>query len=322
MKLGVLTILFQDKPIEEALDIIVETGVEMIELATGGYLSSSHCNPYQLLENPRELQKLKDAVKSRNLTISALSCHGNPLHPDKKISENHSEVLKTSIKLANKLDVPCVNCLSGLPGAYPEDRLIHWICLPFPDDPAPTEALQWQWEERLIPFWKDMGHLAHKNNVQIGIEMLPGNLVYNPETMLALRKAAGPEICVNFDPSHLYWQGIDICESIRHLKDCICHFHAKDAGLAPHNIRLNGLYDQKKLTDENNRAWIYRTVGYGHDATHWKEVFSTLRQIGYDSVASIEHEDSLMSALEGFIKSVAFLKEVMINEKPTAAFWA
>ena len=322
MKLGVLTILFQDKPIEEALDIIVDAGVDTIELATGGYLSTVHCNPHQLLEQQSELAKLQEVVKSRGLTVSALSCHGNPLHPGKELSQDHTETLTASIKLAGKLEIPCVNCLSGLPGAYPQDQLAHWICLPFPDDPALSEALQWQWKERLIPFWKDAASLAKANSVQIGIEMLPGCLVYNPETMLALREAVGPEICSNFDPSHLFWQDIDICTAIRNLGETICHFHAKDSGLAMNNIRVNGLYDTRQLTDEKNRAWIYRTVGYGHDAKLWKDVFSTLRQVGYDFVASIEHEDSLMSASEGFAKAVAFLKEVMITEASTEAYWA
>ena len=80
--------------------------------------------------------------------------------------------------------------------------------------------------------------------------------------------------------------------------------------------------DVKHYSDEINRSWIFRTVGYGHDYQVWKDIVSTLRMVGYDYVLSIEHEDSLMSVNEGLQKAVKFLKEVMAFENTGEMWWA
>jgi sugar phosphate isomerase/epimerase len=152
--------------------------------------------------------------------------------------------------------------------------------------------------------------------------MHPNFVVYNPETLLKLREAAGEAIGANFDPSHLFWQGIDPAYAIRALGDCIWHFHAKDVKIDPYNSMLNGVLDTKSYTDEINRSWIFRTVGYGHGFEVWKHMISQLRLVGYDGVLSIEHEDSLMSPQEGLKKALAFLKEAVIYEPPGEAYWA
>ena len=66
----------------------------------------------------------------------------------------------------------------------------------------------------------------------------------------------------------------------------------------------------------------FRTVGYGNDMNYWKDMISNLKMTGYDGVISIEHEDGLMSVKEGLEKAVSFLKEILITEDPTAAWWA
>jgi len=88
-------------------------------------------------------------------------------------------------------------------------------------------------------------------------------------------------------------------------------------------VMANGVLDAKHYGDEINRSWVFRTIGYGHDASQWRDMFSALRMIGYDHVVSIEHEDSLMTSTEGLEKAIAFLKDVMIHQpKPTAMHWA
>jgi sugar phosphate isomerase/epimerase len=80
--------------------------------------------------------------------------------------------------------------------------------------------------------------------------------------------------------------------------------------------------DTKHYGDEINRSWVFRAVGYGHDAQTWKDIVSNLRMEGYDDMISIEHEDSLMSQDEGLMKAVAFLKDVLMFEDKGAMWWA
>jgi sugar phosphate isomerase/epimerase len=97
--------------------------------------------------------------------------------------------------------------------------------------------------------------------------------------------------------------------------------HAKDTQIYERNLPLTGVLDTKPYTDERSRAWIFRTCGYGHGEEWWRDFVSTLRMFGYDSVLSIEHEDSLLSAEEGLSRAAAFLHLIVPREKPGAAWW-
>ena len=95
--------------------------------------------------------------------------------------------------------------------------------------------------------------------MKIAIEMHPGFVVYSPETMLKLRAIAGPSVGCNYDPSHMFWQGIDPIAAVRVLGDAIFHVHAKDTQIIRRNLPRTGVLDTKPYTDERNRGWIFRT---------------------------------------------------------------
>ena len=174
----------------------------------------------------------------------------------------------------------------------------------------------------LIPYWKNLVAFAKEHGVnKIALEMHPGFCVYNTETLLRLREAVGPEIGANFDPSHLIWQGMEPVAVIRALGEAIFHVHAKDTRIDKYNTARTGVLDTKLYSDEINRSWIFRSVGYGNDELYWKDIISNLRLVGYDWALSIEHEDSLMSQNEGLSKAVGTLKNCLITEDTTAAWW-
>ena len=321
MKLGVFSVLFGEKSLEEALDYIKKSGLEAVEIGTGNYPGNKHCNPAELLADESKIKRLKAAIEKRGLEISGLSCHGNPLHPDKTIATLHQEVQHQTILLAEKLGVDRIITFSGCPGDCENSKYPNWVTCPWPDDY--TEILKWQWEEKVTPFWRKEAEFAKKHGIhQIALEMHPGFVVYNTETLLKLRGAAGEEIGANFDPSHLFWQGIDPIAAVRKLGKTIFHIHAKDTKIDSANTSINGVLDTKAYSDEINRSWIFRAVGYGHTYSFWKDFVSTLRLVGYDGVLSIEHEDSLMSTNEGFQKAVRFLKEIILSEEKGKIYWA
>jgi sugar phosphate isomerase/epimerase len=327
MKIGAFTAAWSSKPLEEVLDFFAEMGLEAVEIGTGNYPGDAHCNPFQLLEDAKARKALQQAVERRGLVISALSCHGNPLHPNGEIARKHHETWQATARLARKLGVECICHFSGLPGGAPGDKVPNWIVAPWPEDHL--KALEYQWNEVAIPYWSAEAKFAAQQGVYICFEMHPNFLVYNPETLLKLRTSV-PEryadrICANFDPSHLFWQGIDVPRAIRKLAEygtVIRHCHAKDCRVYPWVADCYGVLDTKHYGEEPRRAWIFRTVGYGHGEEVWRDIISTLRMTGYDGVLSIEHEDSLMARDEGFRKAVAFLRQVVISEPPGAITWA
>lgn len=322
MKLGVFAVLFGDKSLEEALDTIVEAGLNTVEIGTGGYPGDSHCNPAELLQDEKKLNEFKQAIDSRNLSISALSCHGNPLHPKQEIAQEHHRQFEDTVKLADKLGVETVVTFSGCPGESDHSRFPVWVTCPWPEDHS--EVVNWQWEEKVLPYWKEQSRFLREHNVRVAIEPHPGFVVYNNETAIRLRKECGDNIGVNFDPSHLFWQNMDPVASIREIAkhDALYHFHAKDTAIDSINTSTNGVLDTKPYSDELNRSWIFRTIGYGHGEETWKKIISELQLAGYQGAVSIEHEDSLMSVEEGFSKAVDLLQNALIKQKVGEMWWA
>jgi len=327
MKVGAFAVAWSNKPLEEVLDYFVELGIEAVEIGTGNYPGNAHCNPFKLLEDDKARKALLDAVASRGLVISALSCHGNPLHPKTATARKNHEVWRATAQLAGKMGIECVASFSGLPAGAKGDKTPNWVTAPWPEDHL--AALQYQWDEVAIPYWSEEAQFAAQHGVSVCFEMHPNFLVYNPETLIRLRSSV-PEkyadrICANFDPSHLFWQGIDPSKAVRKLAEygeVIKHCHAKDCRVYPWVSDVFGVLDTKHYGDEPHRAWIFRTVGYGHGEDVWRDFISTLRMVGYDGVLSIEHEDSLMTVDEGFRKAVAFLQHMIISEPPGEMTWA
>ena len=320
MKLGVFTTLLSNLSFEEACKYFSSIGIEMVEVGAAGYPGNAHANPDVMLNDPKAVQDFKDTVARYNLQVSALSCHGNPVHPNKDIAAKFDKGIKDTILLAEKLDIHQINTFSGCPGDSENSKYPNWVTCPWPDDFG--TILDWQWNEKLIPYWTDTVKFAKEHGVdKIAFELHPGFCVYNTESMLKIREAVGPEIGANLDPSHLVWQGMDVVTVIRALGDAIFHFHAKDTKIDAANTARTGVLDTKSYGDELHRSWIFRSVGYGHDELWWKDVISALRMVGYDYAISIEHEDSLMSQKEGLEKAVATLKNCLITEKTGESWW-
>ena len=302
MDIGVHTPPLADESLEGALAYLSEIGVDAIEPGVGGYPGDDHLVRREYLDDEDAQAELAELLETYGMRISALATHNNPLHPDDEQAAAADTELREAIRLADQLGVNTVTCFSGLPAGGPEDEVPNWITAPWPSEHA--DAHEYQWE--------------------VAIEMHPNMLVYEPHGMARLREETNDRVGANFDPSHLYWQGITISDAIRYLgeRDAIHHFHAKDTRVYEEQAREKGVLDTTAYDDESNRSWLFRSVGYGHDESHWKEIVSTLRMVGYDGALSIEHEDSLTSSREGLEKAVDLLERAVFREQPGDAYWA
>ncbi|MFB3890651.1 MAG: sugar phosphate isomerase/epimerase family protein [Phycisphaerae bacterium] len=319
MKLGVMGALFGQMKLDEALDYCRKVGLDAIELPCGAYPG----DPWKLAgihKDKKRLAELKQKLADRGLEALGVAVHGNPVHPDKAVAKAHQQSHRDGVLLAAELGTVVIN-FSGCPGGAPGDKTPNFVTCPWPDDYS--KAAKYQWEDVLIPFWSAENDFAAKHGVKIAFEAHPGMTVHNPEDIVRLRDAAGKNLGANLDPSHFFWQGICPVEAARFLGEnkCIFHVHAKDCAIDPRNSRITGNLDIKSYGDVKGRAWVFRTVGYGHGDDFWKPLVSMLRLYGYDGVLSIEHEDSLMSMSEGFEKAVAYLKGVMLKQPVGKAWW-
>ena len=322
MKLSVLENLYAGKTLEESLSIITGLGVHTVEMGAGGYPGKAHCNPEELLADSAKFNAFVDTFKKFDVEICALAAHGNPLHPDEATAAAYDRDFKNAVLLAEKLGIDTIVGFSGCPGDSDGSKYPNWVTCPWPEDFL--HILEWQWSEKLIPYWKKTAAFAEAHGVShIAFEMHPGFCVYNPETCLKLRSEVSPVLGANLDPSHLIWQGIDPVAAARELRGAIYHVHAKDTKIDKYNTAKNGVLDTKHYSDELGRAWVFRTVGFGNGESYWRDLVSNLRLCGYDRVLSIEHEDSVMTIDEGLRKAVEFLRPVVMTEdKPRTMSWA
>ncbi len=320
MRIGVFTVLFQDLPFEKMLDRAAAAGITAVEIGAGGYPGTHHCAVDELLASEQKRKAYLVAIQSRGMILSSLSCHYEPLSPDAALAKESDAIFRKAVRLASALQVPVVNVASGLPAGSAGDRSPSWVTCPWP--PHNLKMLDYQWNEVAIPYWRAAGKFAEEHGVKIAVEMHPGFLVYNVETMLRLRAAVGPVLGCNFDPSHLFWNGVNVPAAIRALGDAIFHVHGKDCSVDALNVGINGCNDAKPYDKIAARSWTFRSIGYGHDEKTWKDIMSALRLAGYDYVISIEHEDAMMSRDEGLAKGVALLKDVLNSEPAGAAYWA
>jgi len=321
MKLGLFTALFNHLSLDEMLAALKpHSEITTLEIGTGGWPGDRHLDVSGLLASRERASELRSKLSDSGYKISALSCHGNPVHPDIAIARRDDAIFPRSVELAERLEVPVVVTFSGCPGGAPEDRTPNWITTTWP--PEYADALAWQWEQRLIPYWREAATVASDAGIKVALEAHPGCAVYNPETLLRLRAAAGPAIGINLDPSHLWWQGMDIPAAIATLGDSIFHVHAKDVAIDAANTARNGVLDTKSYRQMDHRSWLFRTVGWGHSDLEWKRIVTALRLAGYDYVLSIEHEDALASIEEGLTSSVELLSRVLLRQPPAEAWWA
>jgi len=297
-----------DADFDTMLDVAARLEMEMLEFGCGNWSSAPHINLDGLLASAPARRDFLGRLADHGIAISALNCSGNPVHPGEE-GRRHDEVTRDTIRLARLLDVDRVVMMSGCPGA-PGDRHANWITTEWP--PEVREIVRWQWEEVLIPYWRDLAAYARDQGVErICLELHGYQNVYSVATLQRLRDAVGEAVGANLDPSHLMWMGADPLAAARALGDAVYYVHAKDTLINTEIAGVNGVIDTTPGSAFETRAWNYITLGRGHDEAWWRSFVATLADVGYDGVLSIEHEDPAMSAVEGVEESVNLLRRVI-----------
>ncbi|MCW3063500.1 MAG: sugar phosphate isomerase/epimerase [Solirubrobacterales bacterium] len=288
-----------------------ERKIRDLELGVGGYSPVPHVDVPRLLADPGARAELLDRVHGAGAAIVALNVSGNPLHPDRRIGAVHDRHLRDSLRLAALLDVDRVVAMSGCPGspgndAWPVFAGGAWL-------PDMEGLVDWQWEKRLWPHWRELSEWAAReaSGVAICLELHPGTSVYNAASYLRLREAAGDNVRVNLDPSHFWWQGIDPVRTIQELGDAVAFVHGKDTLIHPDRVALHGVLDFRWPGPPDTTPWHFCAVGEGRPEEEWAALIDALAAAGYDGVISIEQEDPRYGPEEGVERSLAGLHRAL-----------
>jgi sugar phosphate isomerase/epimerase len=316
MKLGAYTACLHDRSLPAALTILAGLGLEGAEVNSGGFIPEPHLPVADLLAGEGTRQDYLDIFAEHKITLTALNCNGNPLHPHPAVREKHAADLLRSIELAAQLGVRRVVAMSGTPAASASGTNPAWNVLPW--DSAYLDVRDYQWNEVAVPFWRTVQERAAHFDVKVAIEMHPHNVVYNPATLLRLAESINAtHVGAELDPSHLFWQGIEPIEAVDHLGGLVYNAAAKDTRINA-AARINGVLDDRfgrVRPDEpgavglggpytlsrwpTDSSWDFVAVGRGHDVGWWRGFLAALERVDPDMAVNIEHEDQEMNQLDG-----------------------
>lgn len=292
MELGFLTACLPGVPFEDVARWAANEGFDAIELAAWPRKTRRKRVAGQLAVEDMtrdDAARAKDVLAENGLSISAMAYYENNLHPNKSKRQEYHDHLRRVIDAAEMLGVPLV-------GTFVGGR---------PVSPALVMAEAGELFRELVKYAEDRGVRLMIENCPMDNWAkwgLPGNYAYSPELWDALfNEVPSENFGLNFDPSHLYWLGIDHNRAARDYADRIFHTHAKDAELLPDGEYRYGILSEQ-LTDNPWRSgwWRYRMPGSG--AVDWGEFIATLREIGFDGTLSIEHEDPEYEGSEEKVK--------------------
>lgn len=293
MKLGFLTACLPQLGFENIVQWASEKNFQMLELAAWPVISDRDFQARQIdvtRFGKDDAKQAADLLKDSKLSISALAYYDNNLHPDLNQRKKYHEHLKKVIDSAALLNVELVGTFVG---SRP--------------DKSPGENMK-----EIGKVFTEICRYAADRGVKIMIENcpmenwlqfgLPGNFAYSPELWEALfNQVQADNFGLNFDPSHLYWLGIDYIQAAKDFASKIFHVHAKDTEMLDEGMYQFGILGRQINPDPwQSGWWRYRIPGLGE--IDWMRLITTLQEHGYNHVLSIEHEDPVWHGSEEKIK--------------------
>jgi sugar phosphate isomerase/epimerase len=277
MHVGILTTPLRTMPLDELVPWAAGQGIRALELDVRPGAALDATAP-----DEATVERLPELLAAHGLRLSSLACYV----PFAGVPEDRAaagrRALGGAIALAPRLGVATVGTLAGFP-APGKDR-------------ARTIA------EDLPAIFRPLLDLAGWHGVRLALENWYATNIQHLDHWDALFTALpDTHLGLNFDPSHLDWQGIDVDAAAREFRDRIFHVHAKDVAV-----------DRAKLARVGSQGegwWRYVLPGYGRIG--WGQFVGLLREIGYDDVLSIEHEDKAFPPQEGFAKAARHLNALV-----------
>jgi sugar phosphate isomerase/epimerase len=324
VKLGVYTAVLHDRPLPEALDVIASLGLEAAEINAGGFLPPVHIPIDDIIASQSARDSYLGILEDKGIALAGLNANGNPLHPNPAIGDKHANDLRRAIRAAGALGQTRVVTMSGLPGGEAGSTVPNWVVNAW--NSGALDVLDYQWDQVVIPFWREIDALAADHGVKVAIEMHPQNIVFSPPTLMELVERTGAtNVGAELDPSHLFWQGMDPVAVVRYLGPLVLHAAAKDVRINE-NAKIYGVLDNRfrRLDSSEDRvslggheyvnewptdsAWDFVALGRGHGTDFWAEFIRALHDVDPDMAINIEHEDVSLGRIEGLQAAADTLK--------------
>ncbi len=287
-------------------------GYEGLEIACWG----NHLNIDKAYEDDSYVEYIKKTLADNHLQCKALGTHIigqcvadgpdprlNNFAPAELASQPEAirawatDQMKKVAVVAKKMGVHVVTGFTGSP--------IWKYLYSFPQ--TSEEMVEAGFDE-VVTLWKPILEVFKANNVKFALEVHPGEIAFDYySTKKLLEKFADvPEFGINFDPSHLIWQGVTPHIFLADFADRIYHVHMKDAAVTLDG--RTGLLGSHIDFGSLKRGWNFRSLGHGD--VDFENIIRVLNDIGYTGPLSVEWEDSGMERVHGGTEAAAFVKKV------------
>jgi len=277
MHVGILTAPFRNETMETVVQFAAQAGFRSLEIDV-----RPGAGPLNVDFAPSQAAETIASVRDAGLEVSALACYVNISDADEAARSAAQANLRKALAMAAANEVEIVCCTAGLP----------------PAGMTREETI----EQIAGPFFRELCAEAADQGVKLALEnWFATNIMHLQQWELMFDTVGADNLGLNFDPSHLYWMGIDHLWAVERFAERIFHTHGKDTEVCGHRLRILG-----------NQAppgqwWRYVIPGYGE--IDWGVYIARLRDNKYDGVISIEHEDRSFSREEGFLAALRFLRQ-------------
>ena len=214
--------------------------------------------------------------------------------------------MKTAAKAAKNFGVKVVNGFTGSP--------IWHLLYSFP---AVTQKMIDDGFHKFAEVWLPILDEFDRQGVNFALEVHPTEIAFDLWTAKRALEAVNfhPRFGFNFDPSHLYWQGLNPAEFIRQFPDRIFHVHVKDCQRMLDG--RNGILGSHLEFGAPNRGWDFRSPGHGK--VDFEEIIRELNRAGYQGPLSVEWEDAGMDQWHGAADACQFTRK--LDFAPAAALF-
>lgn len=301
MQLGFVSAILPELSGQEVLQYAAESGYECVEImcwpkgkAERRYAGVTHIDVNDLSAN--DVQEIKAWQKDTGVFISGLGYYPNPLAPDLAEAQVYIDHIKKVIDAAVKLEIGVVNSFIGR----------DW-----------KKSVDENWP-RFLEVWRPLISYAEERSIKVGIENCPmafsndewpggKNLASTPAIWRRMfNDIPSDNFGLNFDPSHLVWQKIDISKAIREFASKFVHVHAKDARVDQHRL------DEVGIMGTPLQFHTPKLPGLGD--VNWGQFYSVLSDAGYNGPVCVEVEDrayegSLERRKASLLQSHRYLKQ-------------
>jgi sugar phosphate isomerase/epimerase len=270
MKVGMLTSPYWNDGLDTVLDCAAEAGFDCLEIRG----PCKHCDFDTL-----DAAALQAAVNEAGLEISSIAAYVDVTADDPDTRAANRAILHQALDAVAKLDCDCLCCMAGLPpaGKTREQSIV----------------------EDAAPFYREFAKEAADRGVKLAMEnWFATNIRCLSQWELIFNEVPAENFGLNFDPSHLHWQGIDVMLAVEKFAGRIFHTHAKDVEINAHQLAWLG--------NQEMGWWRYVIPGLGE--IDWGVYCARLRRNGFNGVLSIEHEDAAVGREEGFELGLGYLR--------------